>query len=127
MATKPPRWDLTNVYLDLDSPELAKDIDWVKNQTQSLQTYYQDELLKLGLESSKETLNQAVSTMVDRVNELIEKASTNRAYLHSFISTDSFNQQAAQMSSQFDKVMVGIQNTMMMIQSWLGQVHRCAA
>lgn len=122
MATKPPRWDLTNVYLDLDSPELAKDIDWVKNQTQSLQTYYQDELLKLGLESSKETLNQAVSTMVDRVNELIEKASTIRAYLHSFISTDSFNQQAAQMSSQFDKVMVGIQNTMMMIQSWLGQL-----
>ena len=121
MVTSPPRWDLSNVYPGLDSPALAKDIDWVKETTQSLQELYQEKLVKIDTDSSIETINEALSDMVDRMNALLEKASTVRAYLHSFISTDSFNQRAAQMESQFAKVLVGIQKVNVLLEAWVGQ------
>ncbi len=55
------------------------------------------------------------------MNELYLKASTISAYLHSFVATDLFNQQAKQMSSQFDQVMVGIQKVGVLLEAWVGQ------
>jgi len=121
MVTTPPRWDLSNVYPGLDSPALAKDIEWVKETTQSIKTLYQEKLSKVDAHSSLETINDAISEMVDRMNALMEKAYTVRAYLHSFVSTDSFNQQATQMMSQFDKVLVGIQQVNVLLEAWVGQ------
>ena len=121
MVTSPPRWDLSNVYPGLDSPVLAKDIEWVKETTQSIKQLYQEKLVKVDAGSSLETINEAISEMVDRMNALMEKAYTVRAYLHSFVSTDSFNQQANQMMSQFDKVLVGIQKVNVLIEAWVGQ------
>jgi len=46
---------------------------------------------------------------------------TIRAFLHSFISTDSFNQQALQMGSQFDKVMVEVRKVSILLEAWVGQ------
>jgi len=121
MVTTPPRWDLSNVYSGLDSPDLAKDIEWVKTATEDIRLLHQDEMVKVDAGSSLETINQAVSTMVDRMNILLEKATTIQAYLHSFIATDSFNQQAMQLYSQFDKVMVSIQKISVMNQAWVGK------
>ena len=44
MQKTPPRWDLSNVYPGLDSPNLAKDIEWVKKATDALLKLYRDEL-----------------------------------------------------------------------------------
>ncbi len=121
MVTTPPRWDLSNVYPGLDSPALTADIDWVKQATQSLQHIYQEKLVKIDGGSSHETINEAISEMVDRMNALMQKATTINAYLHSYVSTDSFNQEATQMMSQFDKVLVGIQKVNILLEAWLGQ------
>jgi len=121
MAKTPPRWDLANVYSGLDSPAMADDIQWVKDRTSALQALYADELAKVDPSSSLEEINHAISAVVDQMNALMEKASTIRAYLHSFISTDSFNQQAMQMGSQFDKVMVGVQKVNVVLEAWVGQ------
>ena len=121
MGTTPPRWDLSNVYPGLDSPALTMDIDWVKEATESLKDLYQEELVNIDEASDKKKINQAISTMVDKVNALMEKSRTIRAFLHSFISTDSFNQQASRMSSQFDQVMVEVQKVSVLLEAWLGQ------
>ena len=121
MTTTPPRWDLSNVYASLEAPELAKDIEWVREETESLQTLYQEDLAKIDGDSPLERINAAISTMVDKMNAVYEKAGTIRAYLHSFIATDSFNQQAMQMYSQFDQVTVGIQKVSVLLQAWVGQ------
>ncbi|MFW5714591.1 MAG: M3 family oligoendopeptidase [Brevefilum sp.] len=121
MVTTPPRWDLSNVYPGLDSPSLARDIDWVKETTQALKQLYEERLVNINTDDSLETINEAISNMVDRMNALLEKAATVRAYLHSFISTDSFNQQAVQMESQFAKVLVGIQKVNVLLEAWVGQ------
>jgi pepF/M3 family oligoendopeptidase len=121
MVTSPPHWDLTNVYPGLDAPALVKDIDWVKTTTEALQKLYQEKLARIDTGSSPETINQAISEMVDQMNALMEKAYTIRAYLHSFVSTDSFNQQAAQVMSQFERVLVGIQKVSVLLEAWVGQ------
>lgn len=121
MQNTPPRWDLSNVYPGLDAPNLTEDIKWVKDATDSLHKLYQEELSKIDGSSEKAEINTALSKMVDRMNELYLKASTISAYLHSFVATDSFNQQAKQMSSQFDQVMVGIQKVGVLLEAWVGQ------
>lgn len=119
--TKPPRWDLSNVYPGLESQALENDIAWVKDETLALKTMYQEELVKLATTSAPQAVNDAVSRVVDQVNGLMEKASTIRSYFTSFISTDSFNQQAMQMASKFDKVLVDFQNVMVLFETWLGR------
>lgn len=121
MVTKPPRWDLSNVYPGLNSPALAQDIQWVKDATQSLLKLYQEELVKIDPSDSKEAINEAFSTMVDRMNLLLEKAITIRVYISSFISTDSYNTEAMRMGSQFDQVMVGMQKVNILLEAWTGK------
>jgi pepF/M3 family oligoendopeptidase len=118
----PPRWDLTNVYPGLDSQELAGDINWVKNKTEALRVFYEQELSKLDENSSTDVLNAAISSMVDQLNHLLVKAATINAYLHSFISTDSYNQDAMRMNSQFEQVMVDIEKVNVLLETWLGRV-----
>ncbi len=124
MANTIPHWDLTNVYPGLDSPELTKDIDWVKASTESLRQFYQEKLVKEKASSSPETINTLMSAMVDKINALMEKAITIQAYLHSFMATDSFNKEAMRMGSEFDQVMVGIQKVSVLVESWVGQFKK---
>lgn len=121
MINTPPRWDLSNVYPGLESPTLQKDIDWVKAEAESIKKFYQDELVRLDTSSPKESINQAISTMVDKLNALMIKSGTINAFLHSYIATDSFNKQAARIESQFDQVMVSVQNVNVLFDAWLGQ------
>ncbi len=120
MAKSPPHWDLSNVYPGLDSPELAADIAWVKDSTAALNKIFQEELKQVTPESTPEDINFAISTMVDQMNALIQKAVTIRVYLNSFLSTDSFNQEALRLGSQFDQVMVGIQKVSVVLEAWVG-------
>ena len=122
MEKKPPRWDLANVYPGLDSTELTQDIDWVKTATKALLKQYQEELTQITKNSSVEAINFAISTVVDALNLLVEKASTIGAYFHSFISTDSYNQQAMRMNSQFEQVLVEMEKVNVLIKNWVGSI-----
>jgi len=121
MATPPPHWDLSNVYSGLDSQDLSKDIEWVKEKTESVRQAYQEKWVKVTPASPLKAINEAFSMMLDQTNLLLEKAVTIQAYLHSFISTDSFDQKALQMGSQFDMVMVNIQKVSVVLEAWVGQ------
>jgi pepF/M3 family oligoendopeptidase len=121
MEKTPPRWDLSNVYTGLDAPELAADIEWVKTSTEDLKQFYEETLVGINKDNAPEVINQALSDVVDKMNALWMKAATINSYLHSFIATDSFDQHAMQMGSQFDMVMVGIQKTGVVVEAWMGQ------
>ena len=120
MSKTPPHWDLSNIYPALDSPELTKDIDWVKSATAALKQTFESELKSVTPDAPIEEINSAVSTVVDQLNEIILKVATIRAYIHSYITTDSFNKDALRLASQFDQVMVGFQNINVVLEAWLG-------
>jgi pepF/M3 family oligoendopeptidase len=121
MPKTPPHWDLSNVYSGLDAAELAEDISWVKDTTEAISKLYQDELKDVTPSSSAEEINLAISSMVDQVNAILLKAMTISAYLNSFLTTDSFNKDALRLSSEFDQVMVGVQNVNVLLEAWVGQ------
>ncbi|MBG0787361.1 MAG: M3 family oligoendopeptidase, partial [Anaerolineaceae bacterium] len=120
MPKTPPHWDLSNVYTSLDSPELAADIAWVKDSGVELKRIYDEELKKVTPESPNEEINLAISTVVDQLNAIMLKAVTIRVYIQSFLTTDSYNKEALQISSKFDQVMVGLQNVNVVLEAWLG-------
>jgi pepF/M3 family oligoendopeptidase len=109
------------VYAGLESPELAQDIAWVKDATGALRTRYEQEWVGIAVTTPPEQVNAAISDMVDEINALMVKAATINAYFHSFISTDSYNQQAMRMNSQFDQVMVEIEKVNVLLEAWVGQ------
>ena len=121
MSKTPPHWDLSNVYAGLDSPELTADIAWVRDASAALQTLYEDELKAVTPEAPAEEINSAVSTVVDQLNAVILKFATIRAYLHSYITTDSYNKEALRLASEFDQVMVGFRNVNVVLEAWIGQ------
>ena len=121
MSKTPPHWDLSNVYAGLDSLELTADIAWVRDASAALQTLYEDELKAVTPEAPAEEINSAVSTVVDQLNAVILKFATIRAYLHSYITTDSYNKEALRLASEFDQVMVGFRNVNVVLEAWIGQ------
>lgn len=93
MPKTPPHWDLSNVYPSLDSAELAADIAWTKDAGVELKRIYDEELKKVTPESPDEEINLAISTVVDQLNAIMLKAVTIRAYIQSFLTTDSYNKE----------------------------------
>ncbi len=121
MSKTPPHWDLSNVYAGLDSPELTADIAWVRDASAALQKLYEDELKTVTPEAPAEEINSAISTVVDQLNAIILKFATIRAYLHSYVTTDSYNKEALRLASEFDQVMVGFRNVNVVLEAWIGQ------
>ena len=78
-------------------------------------------MVNLDASASPEVINEVMSTVVDKLNTLMVKARTIGVYLHSFMTTDSFNKEANRMGSEFDLVMVGIQKIDVLLEAWIGQ------
>lgn len=118
---KPPRWDLTNVYSGLDSPSLAEDMQALAKKIAALQALIA--ALPEGVSSTPaQELAGQTGTAIDRMNEVMELATTLQAYIYSFVSTDSYNQAAMRLLSRFEQVAVGLQQCQTRLTAWLGKL-----
>ncbi|MCJ7696162.1 MAG: hypothetical protein MUO40_12175, partial [Anaerolineaceae bacterium] len=124
MTTTPPRWDLSNVYSGLNAPELQNDMQWVTDETKAVEKFFQEKVAILTDQADPKTVAAGLSTLIDKINTLLLKASTIGVYFHSFISTDSYNKEAMRMNSKFEIILVQVQITTMKIQAWLGKVRK---
>lgn len=122
MSTAPPRWDLSNVFTGLDASELHADIQWIADESAAIDAFYQNQLLPLTKKSDPQTIATRLSELVDRLNALYLKVGTIKAYLNSFITTDSFNKEALRLNSQFEILTVPFENSVMKIKTWLGKI-----
>ncbi len=119
--TTPPRWDLSNLYLSLDDPALAADIEAVKGSIQAATQAFETEYLPLlDPTTSPEALNQVLNKYVENANALELKAGKIFAFLGAIISTDSFNKAAEQLHSRLAIDMLPLHDLSVRIQAWLG-------
>ncbi len=119
--TTPPRWDLSNLYLSLDDPALAADIEAVKKSIQEATQAFETEYLPmLDPTTSPEALNQVLNSYVEHANAMELKAGKIFAYLGAIISTDSFNKAAEQLHSRLAIAMLPQRDLSVRIKSWLG-------
>ena len=119
--TTPPRWDLSNLYLSLDDPALAADIEAVKKSIQEATQAFESEYLPLlDPATPAEALNRVLNTYVEEANALELKAGKIFAFLGAIISTDSFNKAAEQLHSRMAIAMLPLHDLSVRINAWLG-------
>lgn len=119
-----PRWDLSNVYTGLESPELALALAQVTERLNEMEAFFAASGIGAETAAVKDTamLTTSLTGALERFNALYEHAFTVRAYLWSFITTDSFNATAKKLFSQFQMSGVRMEQLFTQFQGWLGNV-----
>jgi pepF/M3 family oligoendopeptidase len=120
--TLPTRWDLANVYPGLDSTKLAEDFQKIKLSLDETETYFNNQVSGVEDNGDAAQIAAVISHMVERLNQLLELSGTVRAYIQSFVATDSFNQPARKLLSQFEMVSLRLQKLSVKVESWLGKL-----
>ncbi len=121
MTDAPTRWDLSNIFPGLESPQFTQAFQEVPEQISAVTRYFTENLQPLNDDASAEILNQHIGVYLDKLNDAIEHAGKIGNYLYSFISTDSFNKNAQKLFSQFEQMAVELEKQDVIFKGWLKQ------
>ncbi len=121
MSTPIPRWDLSNVYPSLESPEFEAAIADAKAQIEAMQEYV-SRASRADASTPKAELAALLGEGVDRSNKLWELIGTLWPYISSFVSTNSRDTLAMKKFSEFQQMMVPAQTLGTQFQSWVGSL-----
>ena len=116
-----PHWDMTVVYPALDSPEFNHDLTATRQAFDTMTSLFD----RLGIDrrdqqSTDDAAVAAFETVVPALNELLEQFSTLRAYVYSFVATDSRNDQAQATFSMLMREGVRLTKLLRRLTAWLG-------
>jgi oligoendopeptidase F len=117
-----PHWDLSNVYPSLESKEFEAAVAKVKSQIDDLEKLFAEKISKMDAKTPVKTLAPVVGESIERFNDLYELAGTVRAYIKSFVDTDSHNMPAMKKMSEFQMVGVRMQKVGTQFQAWIGKL-----
>jgi pepF/M3 family oligoendopeptidase len=116
----PPHWNLTNVYRSLDSNEFLSAFQEYQKQIQDLDKSFTEKVNQVGSGSSPDQLEFVLNDLIDRYNEILKPGGTIGAYIHSFVTTDSFNKQAKKLLSEFEQARIPLDKVRVAFESWIG-------
>src|SRR5437870_4176755 len=107
MATALPHWDMSVVYPSLDAPEFARDFAAAIGEIDALVTLFDthqiDKRERAPLDPAAVA---AFESAVSALNSIFERAHTLRAYIYSFVATNSRDTQAQARLSEFQQAAV---------------------
>jgi pepF/M3 family oligoendopeptidase len=120
-AETPPRWDLSNVFPSLQSPEYAAAVKDMDVKIKGLEALLAE---AEALDSSNEidTLAGPLNRLIDAYNAALLLRNTIEAYLYSFTSTDTFNTEAARKMSEFELLTVDLSKLEPRLRAWIGKI-----
>jgi pepF/M3 family oligoendopeptidase len=116
------RWDLTNVYPALDSAEYQADFLKLEQLLDELQGFLTKQTTQTSADTDPAHLASAVSGVIDRMNVISTLMHTLGSYLHSFISTDSYNKAALKAQSILDQQDVRADKLIVQFKGWIGRL-----
>ncbi|MBP9675495.1 MAG: M3 family oligoendopeptidase [Anaerolineaceae bacterium] len=118
----PPRWDLSNVFPSLNSDEYNAAFKNLNALLAEIETLIKEKTsTTTGAEPASELSALAVE-IIDRYNVILLLAGTIRAYIESFITTDSYNKEALRRESEFDLVGMKLNQIETQILAWIGKI-----
>jgi pepF/M3 family oligoendopeptidase len=117
-----PHWDLSNVFPGLGSKKFKAAIAEVDRDLTALEKFFAKKVAKVTGKTSAVELAKIAGELIKRFNEIGEKAHTINAYIHSFIATDSFNQEAQRLDSEFDQKMLRLQKINVQATKFIGRI-----
>jgi len=117
-----PHWDLSNVYPGLESEEFQQAVGQIKDQLDDLDKYLQSyKIAREGpVPSQPAELAGRISGYLERMNAILRLGATVRAYVSSFVSTDSYNTKARRLMSELEPLLVRIHQQEVLFQGWIG-------
>ncbi len=107
-----PRWDVSTIFPSLTAPEYGHAIDKLVGMIANC-----DEQVK---RLKDQGTAQNCAAVLTSLNSIFEHGGTIRAYLQSFITTDTRNQEALRLNSAFEKLYLDVQNLHLHFQVWIG-------
>ncbi len=121
-----PHWDLSNVYASLDDGAFKEDVKKIDQLLDDLDQYLADnDISKAGVVSDPpEMLAKKTAGYLDKMNGLLRLYLTLRAYVASFVSTDSYNTEATRIMSELDQPRVRINRLEVLFQGWVGEISQ---
>jgi len=121
-----PHWDLSNVYMSLDDQAFKEDVKKIDHLLDDLDQYMvENDISKAGAVSGPEVdLAKRTTGYLDRMNTLLRLNLTLQAYVHSFISTDSYNSEAKRIMSELEMLLVRINRQEVLFQGWIGTISQ---
>ncbi|MBE0682090.1 MAG: M3 family oligoendopeptidase [Anaerolineales bacterium] len=125
MTVSATRWDMTNVYPSLDSKEFKNALKKYKSALDEMEVFFK----KASKEDSKtepKKLGKLLGESVDRFNALFELSGTIQPYIYSFVTTDSRNQEAMRILSEFEQISVRASVLNTKFQAWVGTLGKAA-
>ena len=106
-ATALPHWDMSVVYASLDAPEFARDFAAVIGEIDALVALFNTHRIdKRERAPLDEATVAAFEAAVAALNSVFERANTLRAYIYSFVATNSRDTQAQARLSEFQPAAV---------------------
>jgi oligoendopeptidase F len=116
-----PHWDVSTVYPSLDSKEFEDGLKTTINDIHDLVELFDE----YGIEEQKDTLLEdstveVFEKVISRLNGVLDKVRTMRAYIHSFISTNSRHTLAQEKWSIFQPEMVKLGILGTRFSAWVG-------
>ena len=125
MTVSATRWDLTNVYPTLESKEFKNAVKKYKSLLDEMEVFFK-KASKADSKTDPKKLGKLLGESVDRFNALFELSGTINPYIYSFISTDSRNQTAMRILSEFEQMSVQASILNTKFQAWVGTLGKAA-
>jgi oligoendopeptidase F len=122
MDQSPPHWDLTNVYPGLETAEFNTALDNLKQKIVRLEILFKEQVTGTSPEKDNNKLANLIGEFLDQLNQTLELSGTIRAYISSYVSTDSRNLTARRIQSEFDQIGVQLRKLSTQFRSWIGKL-----
>lgn len=118
-----PHWDMAVVYPGLESPEFSRGFAAVQSDIDAalalFDTHSIDKRAHAPLDAA---LIATFKQVVDTLNHLFERATTVRAYIYSFVATDSRDTLAQARLSAFQRSAVTLAQLSTRFAAWIGSL-----
>jgi pepF/M3 family oligoendopeptidase len=121
-----PRWDLTNVYPNLDSIEFKQafesGISMIDDLEKIIAEYNISENENLPAIADIIKARQLLSELIERFNSAFRLLVTLKNFVSSYTTTDSYNSEAMRLQSQIQIQIVRLEQTETLFHYWLGSL-----
>jgi pepF/M3 family oligoendopeptidase len=123
-TTDLPRWDLSNVYAGFDKDDFITDFDKATKMIGELESIIESNGIER-LESPPSDIEgtaKVLDDLINRFNDVFMLFNTLEAFVYSFVSTDSYNTDAAKKLSELQMTEVRLKKLSTRFQAWIGSL-----
>ena len=114
-----PRWDLSTIYPDLASAELAADFGALEATLEEIERHHAESLERISNGALPEKLARALDRAVELFNRAYLLSTTLEVYVDSFVATDSYDREAAKKQSELEITQVRLKQGWTRFQGWI--------